>query len=91
MFKNMTIHKRLVLLSSLAIVTIFLYALGNFINNYNTYKDAKSTIEIANLSVKLSNVVHELQKERGASAGYLNSKGKKFNNILSLQKKDTDK
>ncbi len=91
MFKNMTIHKRLLFLSLLAIITIFLYAVGNFVNNYNTCKDAKSTIEIANLSVKLSNVLHELQKERGASAGYLNSKGKKFGDILSMQTKDTDK
>ncbi len=91
MFKNMTIYKRLILLSSLAIVTIFLYALANFISNYNIYKNTKSTIEIANLSVKLSNVVHELQKERGASAGYLNSKGKKFSKILFLQKKETNK
>lgn len=38
-----------------------------------------------------ANLVHELQKERGFSAGYLGSKGKNFNTKLSSQHKQTDK
>jgi len=34
--------------------------------------------------------VHELQKERGATAGYLGSKGKKFSDTLSSQKQNTN-
>ncbi len=90
MFQNMTIRKRLMILSYLAIATIFLYASFNFYSNYKNYQDAKSTLKIVSLSVKLSNVLHELQKERGASAGYLNSKGAKFGNILSNQWIETD-
>ena len=59
-------------------------------NYYDNYNDSNRTIEIVELSVKLSNVVHELQKERGASAGFLSSKGTKFNNTLLNQKKETD-
>ena len=42
------------------------------------------------LSQKLSLLIHETQKERGASAGYLGSKGKKFVTILPKQRKLTD-
>ena len=38
------------------------------------------------LSQKLSLLIHETQKERGASAGFLGSKGKKFVTILPKQR-----
>jgi len=46
--------------------------------------------ELNILSQKLSLLIHETQKERGASAGYLGSKGKKFAEILPKQRGLTD-
>ncbi len=91
MFRNMTIKKRLIILSAVAMITIFVYVIAVFVSEYKVYQNSKDTIKVVELSVKLSNVVHELQKERGASAGYLNSKGKKFVQILKKQKQSTDK
>ena len=42
------------------------------------------------LAIKISALVHETQKERGATAGYLSSKGKKFGDALNTQKNTTD-
>ena len=42
------------------------------------------------LSIKLSKLIHETQKERGASAGYIGSHGKKFATILPKQRSATD-
>jgi len=47
--------------------------------------------ELNMLSQKLSLLIHETQKERGASAGYLGSKGKKFHDIMKKQRVLTDK
>ena len=91
MFRNMTIKKRLTILSTIAMLTIFVYVVAVFISEYKVYQNSKDTIKVVELSIKLSDVVHELQKERGASAGYLNSKGKKFIKILKNQIKSTDK
>ena len=88
---NITIKKRLMILSAVSMLIILSYALYVVVQNYNRYNDAKSTLKIAELSVQLGNVLHELQKERGASAGYLNSKGKKFADILLAQRQETDK
>ena len=59
----------------------------------NAYED-KVTIDRAQklniLSQKLSLLIHETQKERGASAGFLSSKGTKFIEILPKQRKLTD-
>ena len=42
--------------------------------------------ELNVLSIKLSHLIHETQKERGASAGFLGSKGTKFTEILPKQR-----
>ena len=47
--------------------------------------------ELNVLSQKLSIVIHETQKERGASAGFIGSGGKQFGDILPKQKVDTTK
>ena len=46
--------------------------------------------ELNLLSQKLSLLIHETQKERGASAGFLGSKGKKFSTIMHKQRALTD-
>ena len=45
----------------------------------------------AKIATALSNLVHETQKERGATAGFIGSKGKKFATLLPKQRKVTDK
>ncbi len=47
-------------------------------------------VKLMDISVASSNLVHELQKERGASAGFLNSKGKKFGDTLLKQRQLTN-
>ena len=47
--------------------------------------------ELNVLSQKLSLLIHETQKERGASAGFLGSKGAKFADIVPKQRKLTVK
>ena len=46
--------------------------------------------ELNVLSQKLSLLIHETQKERGASAGFIGSKGKKFVQIVPKQRVLTD-
>ena len=43
------------------------------------------------LAGKISMMVHEIQKERGMSAGYLGSKGEKFASEIIKQRRLTDK
>ena len=50
----------------------------------------EQAFKLNELSVKLSLLIHETQKERGASAGFLGSKGTKFVTILPKQRVHTD-
>jgi len=55
-----------------------------FINNNHKLET------LIDLSKKLSELIHETQKERGMSAGFLGSKGKKFATMLPKQRILTD-
>ena len=89
--KDLTIKAKLTLLSSIVLVVIFAYSLIIAIDTYNSYDNDTQTKSIIELSIKASSVLHELQKERGASAGFVGSNGKKFADILPAQQRETDK
>ena len=77
----------------MALVLAFAFTI--IIITVNKALDERSSIihlkELNLLSQELSVLIHETQKERGASAGYLGSKGKKFSDILPKQRNLTNK
>ena len=58
--------------------------------NYLVSTDIEKLSQLTQLSITYSELVHELQKERGATAGFLGSKGAKFTNELKQQRLNTD-
>ncbi|MDX8389942.1 MAG: methyl-accepting chemotaxis protein [Mariprofundaceae bacterium] len=77
---------------------VFPVLLGLIVFSYNQVQadwDVKQEMEsfhaIAELGVASSALVHELQKERGISAGFVGSKGKKFSNKINSQRNTVDK
>ncbi|NOQ78060.1 MAG: chemotaxis protein [Gammaproteobacteria bacterium] len=90
MLQHFSIHKKLIILSLFSISIIIAYALKLSLNDYDNYTNSQETIKVVELSVYISDVLHEMQKERGASAGFLSSKGKKFSDTLPRQRKMTD-
>ena len=74
------------------VVSFSLVILGLTIKKaYSERETIVQAKELNVLSQKLSLLIHETQKERGASAGYLGSKGKKFLQILPNQRELTNK
>ena len=51
---------------------------------------SQEIITLSKMATKIGNLVHELQKERGMSAGYLGSKGTKFVEDLPEQRKNVN-
>jgi len=86
----MTIKKKLGLIGAL-VITFSLIVVGIAMNKAFTERAAVIQAQKLNiLSQKLSLLIHETQKERGASAGFLGSKGSKFVDILPKQRVQTD-
>jgi len=57
---------------------------------YTVVNEGRVLKDALELSVKMSALVHETQKERGATAGFLSSHGTKFSETLANQKNSTD-
>jgi methyl-accepting chemotaxis protein len=87
----MTIKGKLNLITAIVVT----FALGIIVMTTISAFEKKEVIsqvkELNTLSQKMSLLIHETQKERGASAGYLGSKGKKFREILPKQRVSTNK
>jgi methyl-accepting chemotaxis protein len=88
--KNLSLKVKILLIVILPLGA-YLYVAGNNLLTGSRQLDSYNEIyELSLLSTNISNLVHELQKERGASAGFLGSKGTKFGDKLSAQRIDTD-
>jgi len=86
----MTIKNKLKLITAIVIsfaVVIIALTISDALQKRTIITQAK---ELNVLSQKLSLLIHETQKERGASAGFLGSKGAKFGAILKKQRVLTD-
>lgn len=79
----------------LAILTIpilfFLwFSISSISQSISTTREMLALTQVTNLSVVYSELVHELQKERGMTAVFIGSQGKRFANQLNTQRTTTD-
>lgn len=70
-----SIQQRLLAVVALGCVGLLCASLPRALSAYKQMTTAKSTIEQIDLAAAASALVHEMQRERGNSAGYLGSKG----------------
>ena len=90
MIKNLSISKKLLLLVGLKMVLIAIFATWMLYIKYNLYHNMDELSYDMTLATHVSKLIHETQKERGMTAGYLGSKGKKFANKIDGQRELTD-
>jgi len=88
--KNLTIKAKLITLSLIPILVLGYLTIVQAIDGYESKKKLESTTQLVKLSKEISLLIHETQKERGASAGYIGSGGVKFKDILPKQRELTD-
>ena len=68
------------------VVLLILVGTIDTIRSYNAFTEASYTQDLGALLYKTSAVVHEMQKERGMSAGFISSKGANFASALPRQR-----
>ncbi len=88
--QNVSIKSKIslmVLIPALAIITLSAFLIRENVQDMVESIKLRTMIEI---SKSVSLVVHELQKERGNSAGFIGSQGQKFNKELAAQRELTD-
>ncbi|WCL54849.1 methyl-accepting chemotaxis protein [Gimibacter soli] len=88
---DLSIRSRLLLIVGLATVTILLFSVPRIFEAVETRSRATVTISGVELAESASALVHELQKERGTSAGYIGSRGNgRLADNLTSQRRETD-
>ena len=78
------------LLAGIGIVTAVLIAQGLLRADFRKLEQMESASTLVSLSGALGSLVHELQKERGLTAGFLGTRGQEFGDRLRRQRVETD-
>ena len=89
-FYSLSLKSTMVIILILSTIAISYYNTRDFISSLKAQKVKDNLKELIVLSKSLSELIHETQKERGASAGFIGSGGVKFKTILSNQTIKTD-
>ncbi len=89
-FSNISLKKKIFILLALPVFGLLWLSISTIINNFKSTQEMATLTQLTELSVVYSELVHELQKERGMTAGYLGSKGNLFSQQLSAQRAKTD-
>lgn len=90
MLKNMKISLKLLLVLAIPIIGMILFATVNLLDNLRTLSSMRTTQSLITVSISGGALVHELQKERGLTAGFIGSKGEKFKDELAKQRQAVD-
>jgi len=89
-YSDLSFRKKIFILLALPVLG-FLWQQGkSILNNTNVHTQMVALTQLTQLSVSYSELVHELQKERGITAGFLGSKGEKFADKIDGQRRDTN-
>lgn len=86
-----TIKRQLAFVSIVVIFVAFILGIKMVVDTQNKLSNINNLQSIVTLSTSISLLVHESQKERGTSAGFIGSSGKKFADKLAPQRQLTDK
>jgi methyl-accepting chemotaxis protein len=85
-----TLRGRLLILFGAVLIGTLYYTISGFIGDWRELRQSRQIAAIESSAIAVSNVVHELQKERGLSAGFIGSKGARFGTELNGQRELTD-
>jgi methyl-accepting chemotaxis protein len=85
-----SIGQRLLLLTILPLVALALTGGALLVDSYRKYHGAEQMQTALQVAVSAGNLIHALQIERGATAGFLQSKGQKFADALPGIRGKTD-
>lgn len=89
-FNNLELKWKLIAIVVIPVLGLLYFSQKGVIKDREVMIETNHMLELARFSVHASALVHELQKERGATAGFIGSEGSKFVEELPAQYEVTD-
>jgi methyl-accepting chemotaxis protein len=90
MLKNLKTSNKLALIIAIPMIGLIFFTINLTLEKFSLVNQMTSLFQLSDVAVKSSSLVHELQKERGLSAGFLGSKGGQFFAEIKMQRAETD-
>jgi len=90
MLSKFSIKQKLISIMLIPLIIVILLSAKLAYNAYIKTINLQKIEKIVLLSTKIGAMVHETQKERGMTAGFLGSKGKKFVDLLPKQRENVN-
>ena len=90
LLNNLGVGVKLLCLIFIPLITLLIFSAILITERYRMVQESVLLDQGITLATKISIVIHELQKERGTSAGFLGSKGKNFGENLQKQRQLSD-
>ncbi|MCQ4348110.1 nitrate- and nitrite sensing domain-containing protein [Pseudomonas stutzeri] len=88
---DLSIRNKLLLILLLPMLALFYLAASGILERQQSHADMRRLESLAELAGLVSALVHETQKERGMSAGFVGSRGARFATELPRQRMATDR
>lgn len=88
--KNISISLRIAILCLVPILCLIFFSGKLLLSERSSASKAAAVADVVNVAPTISALVHELQKERGMSAGVIASRGKRFADKIGEQRAHTD-
>ncbi|MDH3466992.1 MAG: nitrate- and nitrite sensing domain-containing protein [Gammaproteobacteria bacterium] len=74
MANNLPIHYKFLFMLFFPFAAVLYFSVQSVLSQYRANIELDNLATLSEFAIKASNLIHELQKERGASAVYLGSK-----------------
>lgn len=91
LLQNTSISLRVAVLCLVPMLTVIALGFNMLLDKRRVAVEMGTIAEVVSYAPVVSGLVHELQKERGTSAGFIGSKGKRFSDTIGPRRADTDK
>jgi HAMP domain-containing protein len=88
---SIRIPVRIAIACLLPLLAFIGFASKDLLQKRSDYSGMEQVAEIADATPSITGLIHELQKERGSSIGFVNSKGQSFADVLRGQRQVVDK
>lgn len=90
LLSRLSFKQKLFLFASLPMLILVVFAVLHSISLLKQYQNASANALTSQVTLGVENIIFELQKERGLTAGYISSGGEKFGSELQQQWQTTD-
>ena len=90
MVMNLSVRSKLLLMLALPMLGLVWFSVQGAVEQFEIARGMERLQRLSAFSVQLAETVHELQKERGLSAGFLGGDGQRFSAELQAQRRRVD-